>query len=265
MGKVILFKNSNYDYTGEYRCYDIDESISKEYVLLYDDPNTYIEINSVLNIDTNYYVTLINNSRKYSKLENEYIQYNIFIHIKYDMYDIKSGVDFYEKRSITQFNRVVLSIRTKTLRLFSTLQNGTYIHIDTIDKFEVYDEGTIIPIASIENVLEYTSQGEEKFIQEYIEQEDCNVFPDFQECITLANEWSTYNENFSVQSPKCATPSLDLSSEQMNIENELKSKYMRLFDENRKLNETWSTSEQVIGVIFFLGVIMFLYVVYISL
>ena len=90
-------------------------------------------------------------------------------------------------------------------------------------------------------------------------------FPDFQECITLANEWSTSNDNFSVQSPKCATPSIDLSSEQMNIENWLKSKYMRLFDENRKLNETWSTSEQVIGVIFFLGVIMFLYVVYISL
>ena len=265
MGKVILFKNSNYDYTGEYRCYDIDESISKEYVLLYDDPNTYIEINSVLNINTNYYVTLINNSRRYSKYENDYIQYNAFINIKYDMYDIKSGVDFYEKRSITQFNRVVLSIRTMNLQSFNFLQIGTYIHIDSIDNFQVYDDDTIIPIASIEKVLEYTSQGEEKFIQEYIEQEDCNVFPDFQECITLANEWSTSNDNFSVQSPKCATPSIDLSSEQMNIENWLKSKYMRLFDENRKLNETWSTSEHVIGVIFFLGVVMFLYAVYISL
>ena len=84
MGKVILFKNSNYDYTGEYRCYDIDESISKEYVLLYDDPDNYIEINSVLNINTNYYVTLINNSRRYSKYENDYIQYNAFINIKYE-------------------------------------------------------------------------------------------------------------------------------------------------------------------------------------
>ena len=92
MGKVILFKNSNYDYNGEYRCYDIDEKISKKYVLLYDDPNNYIEINSVLNIDTNYYVTLINHSKRYSKHINDYIEKNTFINIKNDMYDIKSEV-----------------------------------------------------------------------------------------------------------------------------------------------------------------------------
>ena len=265
MGKVILFKNSNYDYTGEYRCYDIDESISKEYVLLYDDPNTYIEINSVLNINTNYYVTLINNSTRYVKATNSNIEYNTFINIKYDMYDIKSGVDFYNKPIITQFNRIILLIRTMKLHSFNYLQNGSYAVIETIDIPDKHDHGNIIPIASIENVREYTSEGEGTFIKEYIEQEDCNVFPDFQECITLANEWSTSNDNFSVQSPKCATPSIDLSSEQMNIENWLKSKYMRLFDENRKLNETWSSSEQVIGVIFFLGVVMFFYAVYISL
>jgi hypothetical protein len=182
------------------------------------------------------------------------------------MYDIKSGVDFYERPIITQFNRVVLTIRTTTLRSFNFLQNGTYIHIDTVDNYQVYDDGNIIPIASIENYTQrYTSEGEGAFIKEYIEQEDCQVFPDFQECITLANEWSTYYDDFKIQSPKCATPSLELSSEQMNIRKELKLKYMRLFDENRKLNETWPTSEHVIGVIFFLGVVMFFYAVYISL
>ena len=59
MGKVILFKNSNYDIKGTYRSYNIDNNISDDYVLLFTNSQNALEINSIMNVDTDYYVTLL--------------------------------------------------------------------------------------------------------------------------------------------------------------------------------------------------------------
>ena len=272
MSKIILFEKSYYDYTGNYRCYDIDEKISKEYVLLYDNPVDSIEINSVLNINTNYYVTLMNISKKYIESKNRYRHDDKFIHLKYDMPDIKKDVQFFNRPIITQFSRVVLSIRTLNLHSFNSLQSETYLIIDSIDNSDEFidDEPDIIPIQSIENYTkEYKSEGEESFIRDYIEQGNCELLPDFQDCTTLRDKRQSVYDTLTSESSKCDTASVrslpEIRLKHDLIEKELRLKIIKLSDENKKLNETWSNSEYFIGVLFVLGSVMFLYTVYLSL
>ena len=179
------------------------------------------------------------------------------------MYDIQSGVDFYNKPIITQFNRVILSMRTEKLYRFNFLQNGSYAVIQTIDDLDEYDEGNIIPIASVEIVREYTSQGEETYIKDYIEQENCQGFPDFQECKTKTD---TLQAEWDVLTSVCDTKLLtEIPLKFKLIETKLNLEVMELSIDNEKLNETWSNNEYVIGVLFLLGFVMIVYIVYTSL
>ena len=91
MGKVILFDKSNYDIKGTYRSYNIDNDISEDYVVLFADSGNPLEINSIMNVETNYYVTLL------------YLGYNgvTLVHIDGNISDIKTGVS---KITTTNFN-----------------------------------------------------------------------------------------------------------------------------------------------------------------
>jgi hypothetical protein len=185
------------------------------------------------------------------------------------MPDIKRGVEFFNRPIITQFSRVVLSIRTLNLQSFNSLQIGTYLIIESIDDIDEFidDEPNIIPIESIENYTkEYKSEGEDSFIRNYIEQENCELLPDFQNCTTLRDKRQSVYDTLTSESSKCDTASLtEIRLKQNLIEKELRLKIIKLSDENKKLNETWSNSEYFIGVLFVLGVAMFLYAVYLSL
>ena len=82
MGKVILFNKSDYDIKGTYRSYNIDNDISDDYVVLFADSGNPLEINSIMSVDTNYYVTLL------------YVGYNgvTLAHIDGNIRAIKTGV-----------------------------------------------------------------------------------------------------------------------------------------------------------------------------
>ena len=208
MGKIILFQRTDYDINGVYWFYDIDKNISDTFVLLFDNMENPIEINSILNIDTDFYVTIEYKPKSFYK----------YVNINYDIFDIKSYVSKPVTTSniSTQFNSVFLSRRNKIHSYIDGFNHLT----NAIEKIE--------PGSPFANYIgEFTSEGQETFITEYINQQNCAVFPDFQECATRRDHLVTFYDTLSTK--------------------------------------TWSTSEYVIGLLFFLGLVMFLYAVYISL
>ena len=123
MRKVFLFEKSYY--TGTYRCYDIDETVTKDYILLYDNPDGTIDINSVINLTTDYFVTVINFKRKQ------------YMNIKYDMFDIKHADTIAIFPLTPKFNRVFLSKRKYSPYEFNIIQPGLYKLFEG-EKIEVY-------------------------------------------------------------------------------------------------------------------------------
>ena len=74
MQRVILFDDILY--TGRYRCYDIDDVNTYDEVFLYNNPNSPIELCSVLNIQTKYIITLVY-SQKTSEQSEKFMYVNI--------------------------------------------------------------------------------------------------------------------------------------------------------------------------------------------
>ena len=242
MGKLILFEKSYYDITGTYRCYDIDNNMSEDYVLVYDNPDVPIEINSILNIDTDFYVTI----------EYKPTRFYRYVNINYDIFDIKS----YDTKLVTTSN-----ISTQFNSVFLSRRNKTHSYIDGFNHL-TNSEDKIEP-GSPFATGEFTSEGQETFITEYINQQNCAVFPDYEECATRRDDLVTFYDTLSTKTLECETPLPTFKYK--NIEDELKVKIIKLDNENKILTETWSTSEYVIGLLFLLGLVMFLYAVYISL
>ena len=112
---MILFDKSNYDIKGTYRSYNIDNDISEDYVLLFIDSENPLEINSIMNVDTNYYVTLL-------YIENDRVNLvNIDGNIDY----IKTGFSKTTKM-LTKFNMVYLTKRSLVVWIhlyYSMLKN----------------------------------------------------------------------------------------------------------------------------------------------
>jgi len=243
MGKVILFENTDYDYTNKYRCYDIDRTISYSYVLLYDDPVNPLEIKSIMNVDTDYYVTLI-----------YYLDDEIYIiYIRNDMSHIQQGVKSLDPIK-TQFHKVYLTKHSMRVN-----------NVNTLEQFPKIDpnEGEIIlpPSPPLDYISNYTDKGAEAFIQEHIEKRN--------EC-DQTDELERRRNNLDSFISKC-----ELKKKQhKNTIHELLDKYQQLQSVNKKLyaeinksKETKSnkTGSNIFELLVSFGIFMFLYCIYISL
>ena len=243
MGKVILFDKSNYDIKGTYRSYNIDYDISEDYVLLFIDSKKPLEINSIMNVDTNYYVTLL-------YIENDRVNLvNIDGNIDY----IKTGFSKTTKM-LTKFNMVYLTKRSlinnvdlNTLILFN-VEKLNY----NLDEFANYTK-------------KYTNNKEDAFIKHYVE---------FETCKKLTDEFQTKLETLESLDAECQLKSKSLNElevEYNKIQQQLKTQIKELrnenkylLSENKKSNETESKGAYFLGVLICFGIVMFLYCVYIS-
>ena len=235
MGKVILFDKSNYDIKGTYRSYNIDNDISEDYVVLFADSGNPLEINSIMNVETNYYVTLL------------YLGYNgvTLVHIDGNISDIKTGVS---KITKTNFNMVYLTKRS----LIDNVDLNTLI-VSNDETFN-YPPGKFTSV-------NFTTNKENAFIEHYV-------------CKKHTHELQTELERLESLNAQCELDKKSLDELKVNytiIEEQLQIKIQKLRDENKHLlsenkksNEAESKGAYFLGVLICFGIVMFLYCVYIS-
>ena len=239
MSKVILFEKSYYK--GYYYSFNIDENISEDYVLLYEHPSFLTEINSIINVYIDFYVTLV-------YAENEY-----YINIENDIADIKSSVKGSEFPIVTKFNKIYLIRRSLNPTSFNEVR-GEIFSIPPGSPFADYTQN-------------YTYQGEETFIQEHIQQQACLASVEYEECKKNTNQLQIDYDALETKLSECESKLNSIpqqKSEYEKIEKDLNTKIKELRTENKKLTETKSISEYVLVVLILLGVVMFVYCVYIS-
>ena len=239
MGKVILFKNSNYDIKGTYRSYNIDNDISEDYVLLFIDSENPLQINSIMNVDTNYYVTLL------------YVGYQRvnLIHIDGNIDNIKKGVQTTIEMSTT-FGMVYLTNRS----LINDVDLNTLIVLNNVP--------LNYPPGEFANYTQkFRTNEENAFIEHYL-------------CKKHTHELQTDLQRLKSLNAQCELEQKSLDELKVNydiIEEQLKTKIKELRDENKHLlsenkksNEAESKGAYFLGVLICFGIVMFLYCVYIS-
>ena len=241
MGKVILFENTEYDYTNKYQVYDIDRTIPDSFVLLYDDPMNPLEIKSIMNDDTDYYVTLI-----------YYIDDEIYIiYIRNDMSHIQQGVKSLDPIK-TQFHKVYLTKHSMSVNNFNTLEQ--FPKIDPV-------EGEIIlpPSTPLNYINNYTNKRAEAFIQKHIEKRnECDQTDELEQRRTNLDSF-------------ISTCQLKITKHKSTIEEsvdkfqQLQSVNKKLYAEINKSKETKSNINYIFELLVSFGIFMFLYCIYISL
>ena len=249
MGKVILFENTDYDCTNKYRCYDIDRTVTNDYVLLYDDPLDPLEIKSIMNVDTDYYVTLI------YYLEN---QINL-IYIENDMLDIQKGVESFH-RIKTKFHKVYLIKHSMRVNSLNRLQ--IFPKIDPND--ENGDEIILPPITPLGYINNYTDKGAEAFIQTHIEKR--NECEQTNELEKQRHDLDSFISECKLKEEKYRNTILELINqiEELNIAN--KKLYAEIIkSDETKSNKTGSNVKYLLELLGCFGIVMFLYCIYISL
>ena len=238
MGKIILFDKSNYDIKGTYRSYNIDNDISEDYVILFIDSGNPLEINSIMNVDTNYYVTLLYVGNNRVNL----------IHIDGNIDKITTGVQRTTKM-LTKFDMVYLTKRS----LINNVDFNTLIVLHNVPL--KYLPGKYIVIEN------FTTNKENAFIEHYL-------------CKIHTHELQTELERLESLNAQCELDKKSSDELKVNytiIEEQLQTEIQKLRDENKHLlsenkksNEAESKGAYFLGVLICFGIVMFLYCVYIS-
>ena len=234
MGKVILFEKSNYDITGTYWSYDTDR-FSENYALLYDDPTNPLEVNSIMIIDTDYRVTLI-----YVRDDNVIV----YMHVN-TIPDIKNAV-------VTKY-----TIETKFTKIF-LIPRDMKVNENRVMYHRIReDEPFNFPNEQYDNYIHlFKSNKDNELIQENIKNMDstaqCKIrterlqkdFVTLEDVMEKCNEENSHKNDYETIIIK-----LNERIKELRAENSVRS----------------TTSEYFLGTLIFVGFVMFLYAVYISL
>ena len=242
MQRVILFDDILY--TGRYRCYDINDDVNKyDQVFLYNNPNSPIELCSVLNIQTKYMITLV-----YSQKTSEQSEKFMYVNIEGSNPDIRlqtSRSSYLRLR--TSFIQIVLRKRSTYLNSFNEMK-------PTDGFFPLHKQAT--------EYFEYTEN--DNVTDEIIKSFVCinfNVYRLYSNTLdNINNDITKLNESLS----KCEADELRLpdkiaKSYKDKLDN-LNNEVNDLVRENTRIHETLSYGEMLFQVVFGVGIVLCLFI-----
>ena len=241
MQRVILFDDILY--TGRYRCYDIDDVNTYDEVFLYNNPNSPIEICSVLNIQTKYMITLV-----YSQKTSEQSEKFMYVNIEDSNPDIRLQTNSSSYiRLRTSFIQIILRKRFTYPDSFNEMK-------PTDGFFPLHKQAT--------EHFDYTEN--DNVTDEIIKSFVCinfNVHMLYSNTLdNINNDITKLNESLSkCQAYKLLLPDKIAKSYKDKVDN-LNNEVNDLVRENTRIHETLSYGEMLFQVVFGVGIVLCLFV-----
>ena len=239
LSKVILFHDILY--TGRYRCYDINDVNTYDEVFLYNNPNSPIEICSVLNIQTEYMITLV-----YSQKTSEQSEKFMYVNIEDNHPDIRLQTSSSYIRMRTSFIQIILRKRSMYQNSFNEMK-------PTEGFFPLHKQAT-----------KYFHTTNDNETDEIIKTFVCikfNVYKLYSNILdNINNDITRLNESLSkCQAEKLRLPDNIAKSYKDKLDN-LNNEVNDLVRENTRIHETLSYGELLFQVVFGVGIVLCLFV-----